>query len=579
MNIKKTNLLFITIAILITLSGWIPFIIHINDIGIQDQGFFLQQYEGIRKTIIEYGQFPYWHPWHTGGTPLFARPDIGLFSIESLFAILFGTVKGLNIAILAYLIIGVSGMFMLIKDYTSNWIIMIWGSVLFGLQSTATLHIGTAGHIAMLPYVWFPWIVFLGKRIPNSLKSSIILGIILSLIINSSIYYISIFNFILLAFVLIYEFLKNIRNRFYYYNIVVMSLLFLTLSIYKIMLSLEVILQFPREISTHISIPLYTFLKALIIPFHNIYTITVAPYWRWHEVGCYIGLLALLMFIFSMIKKIRWWHICAIITVSLAINSTSKYLPGYWIRELPGFKTMWVITRWRFLSVFFIILGSVQGCKIILEKSNMQKYKNYLYLLIALSTILILSNQYHIWNQNKWISKEETIKLLRLKSDSIINSSAKVPMHCYYATTFNGIGLLNSYENMLGYSGYTENYDTRRIPIEDRKNYKGEVYALDRTPIKYQWTPNKILINTSNKTKVVINQNPGNQWFLNGQQLFPELKSFDQSKNFIISLPKKGIYLLEIKPPLNDIILTINLIIFILLIISLLLYYKRLHIN
>lgn len=40
-----------------------------------DFDYFLQNYEAIRKTILEYHQFPWWNPWSGGGVATICQPS------------------------------------------------------------------------------------------------------------------------------------------------------------------------------------------------------------------------------------------------------------------------------------------------------------------------------------------------------------------------------------------------------------------------------------------------------------------------------------------------------------------------
>src|SRR5665811_2223323 len=49
-----------------------------------DGDYIMQTYEAARISILKYGQFPWWNPWVSGGVPLYANPQFGLISIQSL---------------------------------------------------------------------------------------------------------------------------------------------------------------------------------------------------------------------------------------------------------------------------------------------------------------------------------------------------------------------------------------------------------------------------------------------------------------------------------------------------------------
>ena len=136
----------------VVLLGWFPYCLHLGEIGFGDWSWFYHAFEAIRKTVLDYRQFPFWNPWHTGGCPLFAHPLVGVFSLETLLVLPFGAIIGLNLSVLFYLLIGVLGMWLMLGNLTKNQLTRCWGSALFGLQGTISITV-SAGHFVMLSVI------------------------------------------------------------------------------------------------------------------------------------------------------------------------------------------------------------------------------------------------------------------------------------------------------------------------------------------------------------------------------------------------------------------------------------------
>ena len=86
---------------------------------------------------------------------------------------------------------------------------------------------------------------------------------------------------------------------------------------------------------------------------------------RRHELGCYVGIIAVVMFFCSLIKGWCWFHTAFIIAVLLALDSSSPLLPGYWVN---GQDVLRVPKRWRFVVVFILIFGAVAGLQALTVK-------------------------------------------------------------------------------------------------------------------------------------------------------------------------------------------------------------------
>ena len=54
-----------------------------DGLGFGDWDFVLDKFEALRRTILIWGQFPWWNPWSRGGFPLAAEPQIGAVSMAT----------------------------------------------------------------------------------------------------------------------------------------------------------------------------------------------------------------------------------------------------------------------------------------------------------------------------------------------------------------------------------------------------------------------------------------------------------------------------------------------------------------
>ncbi len=527
---------------------WIPFLRYTDRFGeFVDWDFFLANYEAIRKTIVEYGQFPFWNPWHFGGTPLFANPQFGVLSIETVCVIIFGAVYGLRISMLLYTLCGAVGMWMLLGDYARNYLARFWGSIIFALSGALALHM-SAGHSVMNSITLLPWMIFCLRRLNVSIRAALWLGFLAGMAVNHSMHYATFIAATFAGLFFIAEWIRNIKSKQFALNSLLALLTFLLTGSYRLLTTLKFCSEYPRTMNMRFDIGFHHYLLALIYPGQHLVTFpdVVKFYWSWFEIGCYVGIIALTIFFISAIRELKWWHWGFIIGSMLTINSSCKFLPGYWLREIPPFTSFFCISRWRLLVVFFIAFGCCRGLDWLLDKFPEAPHRRRLYLLIMLSVCGLIYNQYCNWTNMVWVKESDVIGQVKESSDSILTLNN----HAYnrYASTHKGIAQLFDFEPMLG---YMREYKNKRF-ASGSPYYQGEFFALKGKVSDVKWSPNYIVITCSEPSDILVNQNPGNYWRdIDGNLLFPDLKGFDTDKHFIVKSEQAGELILRALPPLH----------------------------
>ena len=86
-----------------------------NILGGGDADYLMQTQEAARQTVLGFKQFPWWNPWVSGGVPLFANPQYGLLSIQSITTLVFGSIWGYKLALFFYFVIGFWGFLLLFR--------------------------------------------------------------------------------------------------------------------------------------------------------------------------------------------------------------------------------------------------------------------------------------------------------------------------------------------------------------------------------------------------------------------------------------------------------------------------------
>ena len=136
----------------------------------------LAYWEMVRRTIVEFYEFPFWGPWHHGGVPLFANPQVTVFGIELPCLLIFGTWYGWRIAVYLYCLYGAAGMFLFLGDCTKNPMGRFWGAAVFGLAGCIPSH-SMMGHSSMVCITFLPWLLYFERRLNRSPGNALLLGV------------------------------------------------------------------------------------------------------------------------------------------------------------------------------------------------------------------------------------------------------------------------------------------------------------------------------------------------------------------------------------------------------------------
>ena len=330
--------------------------------------------------------------------------------------------------------------------------VFFWGAAIFGMSSCIALH-SMVGHPGMTCITFLPWLLYFEQRINRGARYAVGLGIFTGLMFNQSLHYLTLVNCAVMA-VLGLELSWRFRRQLRYWLLVTLAVcVAAALSGYRIMQTLDYLASFPREMEELLSIPVGTLIAGLIRPFVPITTPVVRSGrlgLQWHEIGSYVGILAVGFFLFSLVRERRWYHWGALIAVILILDSTSKFLPGYWLRQIPPFTSFFVITRWRFLLVFFLATGAAVGFARCLRQ--FPKYRKILLMVPILSCAAMAANLWHIYLANgEWMSEKSLLASYRQMPLQPRLVTVVAPEISYYVATRKNLDNLIGYEAVQGY--------------------------------------------------------------------------------------------------------------------------------
>lgn len=163
----------------------LPFILTGNRLAAGDADYLMQAQEASRIAILKYGQFPWWNPWVSGGVPLFANPQFGLYSIPSFFTLIFGSILGYKLALVFYFIMGFWGVYLLFnKAFSTPRQTALLLGYIWTFSSFFSSRIG--GHYTFFTIQFFPIILLIFLKHKDIKANWIWLGLSIGAMINAA---------------------------------------------------------------------------------------------------------------------------------------------------------------------------------------------------------------------------------------------------------------------------------------------------------------------------------------------------------------------------------------------------------
>jgi len=123
----------------------VPYLSGPENLGFGDWDLYLSRYEAVRRTVLEWRQFPWWDPWCRGGFPLAANPQCGVFGVATPLVLALGTSVGMRIAQLVCLLIAMEGARRLAWLWFGEPLAAVAAGLIYGING-AVLSVGVANY-------------------------------------------------------------------------------------------------------------------------------------------------------------------------------------------------------------------------------------------------------------------------------------------------------------------------------------------------------------------------------------------------------------------------------------------------
>jgi hypothetical protein len=138
-----------------------PLFVQPNGVGHFDWDQHLFYYASVLKSVIEYGQWPFWNPWYCGGNVLWQNPQVALLSPTYPLALLFSLPLAMKLNVVLHYWIGFVGMHLLLRQVAGVRFLPLatYLSCVFVASGALALHVAE-GHTVFLPAFYLPLLLF-----------------------------------------------------------------------------------------------------------------------------------------------------------------------------------------------------------------------------------------------------------------------------------------------------------------------------------------------------------------------------------------------------------------------------------
>ncbi|MBI2134190.1 hypothetical protein HYU11_05940 [Candidatus Woesearchaeota archaeon] len=521
----------VAFAVFIVLSVvfLLPVFDNVNNWGSYDwdQHFF---YHGSAYiSLVKFHEFPFWNPFYCGGSPLLANPQSVFLSPFFLFVLLFGTVVGLKIQILVYLVVGLFGMFLLSRRLGLKILPSYLSAVVFMMSSWFFARV-LVGHTTFLPFALLPW-AFLFYLYSQEKSHYLVFsaGIFALMFLSGGIYPV----YLSALFLLLYSFLESIEKKDI--KPVIISVSILVFAVLFSAVKIVPMLQFTYGLSfDDVQYNSFqTLAKSIlsrtqdvavndleagaeITDFSNLREDTVSGKvpWGWHEYSSYVGWFVVLLVLLSFFDRKNWKLIIIMFFFLLVSLGDFSPVPLWGIsRQVPIIGGLHGPSRMLILFVFCAALLSGRALSSIRPINS--RYIAFGITMIVLLDLFLVSRPL--------VDKAFTydpVEIDSSKFNDYVHLISSTPFQSQFPNMLQGIDTVNCYERVHPKINVIPQFYDNGSAYE---GFIGDAFLAGKNkPFSVAFSQNKASVDVRGSSGIlVINQNYFPGWHSQGRKVFP----------------------------------------------------------
>lgn len=557
--VQRRWLYLLTIASPIFVVYGLGLFSHFQNGGAGDLDYFYSNYAAIRETILTYHQFPWWNPWMEGGLPLYADPQIGLVSIQTLMVLIFDVTIGVKLSVMLYVLIGFFGTYKFMKDVLktpeSSAILL---SLTWGLAWFWSARAG--GHLTFLLLAFFPWLLYIYYRRKTMRKAWLWLGLTLALVINGAAHNTTVMMCFVIGLIAITEmaYVAFRQTSVLWREIKSTGIFFakaLTLAAVLSLHELFFAYRYTEEYKPDRTLnPEYfpgwnTLYQAIwgIFPQDG----TLRAGWDHMEVWLGIGLGSLIvggLIAFTVIRyrntrkkgaiqgadnitsgRIAVFTTLALLCLLLAAGDFARFAPYSLLRELPVFQDTRVATRWLLFFGFFYL------CLLACYRGS--RFRTTINIVLAISLLPVMYFDIaRLRSAHTYAPIVQTRSFDRNQPPAQLESFGlpRSP-HSPYDNNLYGAVVNHVDQIVAGLNPLISTMNGNTIRCDESKADCS--FILSKNAKVVSWSPNRIVLQRtdSQKLPIELNINPSKYWLVNDSYIFADMRSAEPLRPFIIT--------------------------------------------
>ncbi len=516
----------------------VPYLSGPRNLGYGDWDLNLAKYEAVRRTVLDWGQFPWWDPWCRGGFPLAANPQCGVVGVATPLVLALGTSVGMRFAQLACLLIAMEGSRRLAMFWFRDQLAAVAAGLIYGING-AVLSQALCGYHLPMSYCSFPWLLYYVFRLDRRRWDGALLGFWLAFNVLNGINYYIVYALAVVGVVWLRGMRARsgpARARFLVHTILAVGLL-LALAGWRLATTGLVFRDFPRPYwSLHDFTPWSILMYLITRPrVADLARMRIPEYW---ETLWYIGPLALTLAALSLGRGWRWWHTLTAGCVWLAAGEVAWYHPSYWLSHLPPFTAMHVVPRWRIMAMLGFALAAADVL------AGWRRSGSKALGRLAVVAVVAIAADYVILGCQVLHLGFRVEPREALYPGAPTREVVQVLDGPGFAAVQRGFGVIRIQEPLLGYD---LSAPTARL-WRGHPRYIGEYWTGGGPVHPLSWSPNYIVFQVEPGQAVSINQNPGSWWLVNGRRAFADWRCAEMEREFTVRADDRGRLELQIRP-------------------------------
>ncbi len=363
------------IFFVVSLVFSLPLLLKWDYIGPRDWELFTTMAGVPVRSLLHYGQFPFWNPYLGGGNILFAHPEAAVISPFFPLMLLCGELLGLKLQIFLAFFLGFYGTFLWVRKLGLSEVSSCLASFVYFGSSYFILHFA-AGHIPFTHFCFLPWAAYFLLKAEADCRWIFASGLTLALIIlgnGGAIPFLYTCFFIGLWVILRALENREFRPVKYFIFALVTAIMISAVKFLPMIIALAGSPWAGRPDdftpagllpSIFFSFDQYIF-KAMA-PDHN---------WPWHEYGAFIPPLAAILALAAAVyrfRRSRPWIIIALFFLVFGLGNFGSFSPWNLFLQLPGFSSIRVPARaFQFVVLAAAVMAGL-GLDYLLDKYKSQ---------------------------------------------------------------------------------------------------------------------------------------------------------------------------------------------------------------